>query len=150
MTRILAVDDSPSMREMVSLALRAAGFDVTPAVNGASALALAQQSTFDLVLSDVNMPEMDGIALISALRAEPRYKHTPILMLTTEASPERKAEGKRAGATGWIVKPFDPEQHEALMQTGEGDHLVVADVLRPGYTLRGRVIRPAGVRVNRE
>lgn len=116
MIRILAVDDSPSMREMVSLALRSAGFDVTPAVDGRSALELAKQSVFDLVLSDVNMPEMNGIALISALRAEPQYKHTPILMLTTESSPERKAEGKCAGATGWIVKPFDPEQLVATMK----------------------------------
>ena len=116
MIRILAVDDSPSMREMVSIALRGAGFEVTPAVDGMSALKLAKESTYDLVLSDVNMPEMNGIALISALRAEPQYKHTPILMLTTESSPERKAEGKRAGATGWIVKPFDPELLVATMK----------------------------------
>lgn len=116
MIRILAVDDSPAMREMVSIALKAAGFDVTAAVDGVSALQLARKSTYDLVLSDVNMPDMNGIALIRALRAEPAYKYTPILMLTTEASPERKNEGRQAGATGWIVKPFDPEQLVATMK----------------------------------
>jgi len=116
MTRILAVDDSPSMREMVRIALDSAGFEVAQAVDGQQALALARQSCFDLVLSDVNMPEMNGIELIRALRAETAYRHTPILMLTTEASPERKREGKEAGATGWIVKPFDPAQLVATMQ----------------------------------
>ena len=72
--------------------------------------------SFDLVLSDVNMPRMDGISLIRALRAESAYRHTPILMLTTESSAERKREGKEAGATGWIVKPFDPAQLVATMQ----------------------------------
>lgn len=121
MTRILAVDDSPSMRDMVRLALGTAGFDVTPAVDAPTALELARQSakdqaSYDLVLSDVNMPQMDGIALIRALRAEVAYKHTPILMLTTESSRQAKAEGKAAGATGWIVKPFDPEQLVATLQ----------------------------------
>lgn len=116
MRRILAVDDSPSMREMVSLALSGAGFDVTQANDGEEALSVARTRSFDLVLSDVNMPRMDGIALIRALRAEVAYRHTPILMLTTESSAERKREGKAAGATGWIVKPFDPEQLVATMQ----------------------------------
>ncbi|HKE96480.1 MAG TPA: response regulator [Povalibacter sp.] len=116
MKRILAVDDSPSMREMVQIALSTAGFDVTPAVDGEEALSVATAQTFDLVLSDVNMPRMDGIALIRALRAQVAYRHTPILMLTTESSPARKREGKEAGATGWIVKPFDPEQLVATMQ----------------------------------
>jgi two-component system chemotaxis response regulator CheY len=116
MTHILAVDDSPSMREMVALALKSAGFKVTSAVDGEEALTTARAQAFDLVLSDVNMPRMDGISFIRALRAETAYKHTPILMLTTEASPERKREGKAAGATGWIVKPFDPEQLVATMQ----------------------------------
>lgn len=115
MSRILAVDDSPSMREMVRIALTGAGFDVTQASDGNEALALARRSVFDLVLSDVNMPVMDGISLIRALRAEASYRHTPILMLTTEASAERKREGKEAGATGWIVKPFDPAQLVATM-----------------------------------
>jgi two-component system chemotaxis response regulator CheY len=110
MTRILAVDDSPSMRDMVSMTLSSAGFDVISAADGHEALELARQSGFDLVLSDVNMPVMDGIELIRALRAEAGYRHTPILMLTTEADPDRKKEGKEAGATGWIVKPFNPDQ----------------------------------------
>ena len=116
MTRILAVDDSPSMRDMVRIALSGAGFQVTQAADGAEALEIARKDTFDLVLSDVNMPRMDGISLIRALRAEANYKHTPILMLTTESSAERKREGKDAGATGWIVKPFDPDQLVATMQ----------------------------------
>jgi two-component system chemotaxis response regulator CheY len=115
MTRILAVDDSPSMRDMVRIALTGAGFEVTQAVDGQQALELARASSFDLVLSDVNMPVMDGIALIRALRAEAAYRHTPILMLTTESSADRKREGKDAGATGWIVKPFDPAQLVATM-----------------------------------
>lgn len=116
MTRILAVDDSPSMREMVAIALKGAGFDVTSAQDGEEALDVARAQQFDLVLSDVNMPHMDGISLIRALRAQAAYRHTPILMLTTESSAERKREGKAAGATGWIVKPFDPEQLVATMQ----------------------------------
>jgi two-component system chemotaxis response regulator CheY len=116
MTRILAVDDSPSMREMVKIALSDAGFEVTQAEDGQQALDLARQSIFDLVLSDVNMPQMDGIELIRALRAESGYRHTPILMLTTEASLDRKREGKDAGATGWIVKPFEPATLVATMK----------------------------------
>jgi two-component system chemotaxis response regulator CheY len=115
MIRILTVDDSPSMREMVRIALTGAGFDVMQASDGAQALELARGAAFDLVLSDVHMPNMDGIALIRALRAESAYKHTPILMLTTEGSSDRKREGKEAGATGWIVKPFDPAQLIATM-----------------------------------
>ncbi len=115
MTHILAVDDSPSMRDMVRIALMNAGFDVSQAADGEEALAMARSRSFDLVLSDVNMPGMDGIELIRALRAQSAYKHTPILMLTTESSPERKREGKDAGATGWIVKPFDPTQLVATM-----------------------------------
>jgi two-component system chemotaxis response regulator CheY len=116
MTHILAVDDSPSMRDMVRIALSSAGFAVTQAGDGEEALELARTRAFDLVLSDVNMPRMDGISLIRALRAETSYRHTPILMLTTESSVERKREGKDAGATGWIVKPFDPAQLVATMQ----------------------------------
>ena len=114
-TRILAVDDSPSMRDMVRIALCSAGFDVTSASDGQEGLDIARRLDFDLVLSDVNMPVMDGIQLIRALRAETAYRHTPILMLTTESSVERKKEGKEAGATGWIVKPFDPAQLVATM-----------------------------------
>jgi two-component system, chemotaxis family, chemotaxis protein CheY len=110
MTRILAVDDSPSMREMVRVSLTGAGFEVTAAANGEQALQIAREASFDLILLDVNMPLMDGIAVIRALRAHSQYRHTPILMLTTESSADRKREGKSAGATGWIVKPFDPAQ----------------------------------------
>ena len=94
MTRILAADDSASMRDMVRIALTGAGFEVTAAQDGRSALELARKTVYDLVLSDVNMPEMDGIELIRALRAEAAYRHTPILMLTTEGSADRKREGK--------------------------------------------------------
>ena len=110
MMRILAADDSASMREMVCVSLGSAGFEVTPAADGDEALRLAAQTTFDLVLLDVNMPIRDGFEVTRALRAEPDYKHTPILMLTTESSADAKREGKSAGATGWIVKPFDPAQ----------------------------------------
>lgn len=108
--RILAADDSASMRDMVRMSLGSAGFEVTSAADGDEALRLAAQTAFDLVLLDVNMPIRDGFDVIRALRAEPQYRHTPILMLTTESSADRKREGKNAGATGWIVKPFDPAQ----------------------------------------
>jgi two-component system, chemotaxis family, chemotaxis protein CheY len=107
MARILAVDDSVSMRGMVAFTLRGAGHEVAEAENGQLALDLAREAAFDLVLADVNMPVMDGISM---LRAMPAYKGVPILMLTTESHTEKKMEGKAAGATGWLVKPFDPEQ----------------------------------------
>jgi two-component system chemotaxis response regulator CheY len=110
MSRILAVDDSNSMREMVAYTLRAAGFDVAEAPDGADALEMAKKENFRLVLCDVNMPRMDGISLVKALRQLPDYKFTPLLMLTTESGPEKKQEGRAAGATGWLVKPFNPEQ----------------------------------------
>jgi len=108
--RILAVDDSASMRQMVAFTLREAGFEVTEAYDGANALEIAQRESFRAVLCDVNMPNLDGIGLVKALRQLPAYKFTPLLMLTTESSPEKKLEGKSAGATGWLVKPFNPEQ----------------------------------------
>ena len=116
MSRILAVDDSRSMREMVAFTLTSAGFKVAQAEDGAIALDLARKEKFSLLLVDVNMPNMDGIALIRALRGEADYKFTPMLMLTTEAAADRKQEGKTAGATGWIVKPFNPEQLVATVQ----------------------------------
>jgi len=109
-SRILAVDDSASMRQMVSFTLKAAGFDVAEAGDGAAALDMAKKESFRLVLCDVNMPNMDGLTLVRELRQLPSYKFTPLLMLTTESSPEKKQEGKQAGATGWLVKPFNPEQ----------------------------------------
>lgn len=110
MAKILAVDDSVSMRGMVAFTLRGAGHEVTEAENGRLALDAARATSFDLVLTDVNMPVMDGIAMVRELRALDAYKGVPILMLTTESHTERKMEGKAAGATGWLVKPFDPEQ----------------------------------------
>jgi len=110
MTNILAVDDSASMRQMVSFSLKNAGYSVVEAVDGVDALNKAKKQTFDLVLTDINMPNKDGITLIKELRMLPAYKFVPMLTLTTESSGDMKAKGKAAGATGWIVKPFNPEQ----------------------------------------
>ncbi|MCG9712844.1 response regulator [Shewanella insulae] len=110
MKKILAVDDSASMRQMVGFTLKTAGFDVTEACNGDEALTQAKSQEYDLVISDVNMPVMDGITLIRNLRNLPNYKFTPLLMLTTESGSDKKQEGRSAGATGWIVKPFNPDQ----------------------------------------
>lgn len=110
MAKILAVDDSASMRQMVSFTLKGAGHEVVEAVDGVDALSKAKGTTFDLVISDVNMPNMDGITLIKELRGLPAFKFTPMLMLTTESSGDKKQQGKAAGATGWIVKPFNPDQ----------------------------------------
>ncbi|MFC1684327.1 response regulator [Pseudomonadota bacterium] len=110
MACIMAVDDSASMLQMVAFTLKGAGYEVVEASDGVQALNLAKQKAVNLVITDVNMPNMDGISLIKELRALPTYKFTPLLMLTTESSPEKKQEGKAAGATGWIVKPFNPDQ----------------------------------------
>jgi len=110
MATILAVDDSPSMRQMVVMTLKAAGYEVVEASDGDAALQLAKNKVFNLVLTDVNMPKMDGITLTRELRSLPNYKFTPILTLTTESAADKKQEGKAAGATGWIVKPFNPDQ----------------------------------------
>ena len=107
--RVLAVDDSASMRELVTTTLSKAGMDVEPAKDGVDALEMARAGQFDVVLADLNMPRMDGIQLIRELRADARYRLTPILMLTTESSEEKRREGKNAGATCWIVKPFEPD-----------------------------------------
>lgn len=109
MAHILVVDDSTTMRQMVCFTLTSVKHTVVEAENGVEALKQAQTKKFDLVIADVNMPEMNGIDLVRALRGLPAYKFTPILMLTTEAHTEKKQEGKAAGATGWIVKPFNPE-----------------------------------------
>ena len=110
MASILAVDDSASMRQMVSFTLKGAGYDVIEAVDGVDALNKAKGKTVNMVLTDVNMPNMDGITLIKELRKLPNYKFTPMLMLTTESAGDKKAQGKSAGATGWLVKPFNPDQ----------------------------------------
>jgi len=110
--RILIVDDSASMRQMVSFALTSAGYQVDQAEDGQMALGIAKGQAYHAVITDINMPNMDGITLIRHLRALPGYT----LMLTTESAADRKAEGKAAGATGWLVKPFNPEQLVATLQ----------------------------------
>lgn len=107
---ILAVDDSGSLRQMVAFSLKAAGYQVVEAVDGLDGLEKAKMQVVDLVLTDQNMPKMDGLALIKALRELPTYQKVPILMLTTEASDEMKSKGRAAGANGWLVKPFDPQK----------------------------------------
>jgi two-component system chemotaxis response regulator CheY len=106
--KILAVDDSASIRQMVSFTLKSAGHVVVEAVDGADGIAKARATQFDLILTDQNMPNTDGLTLIKTLRALPEYRTTPILMLTTESSEEMKTQGRSAGATGWLVKPFNP------------------------------------------
>ena len=108
MRSILAVDDSASMRQMVGFTLRHAGYDVVEAVDGEDAFDKARARSFDLVLTDQNMPRLDGIGLTRRLRDCPAFRSTPILILTTESSDEMKQAGRAAGATGWMVKPFDP------------------------------------------
>lgn len=107
---ILAVDDSASLRQMVSFTLKSAGYNVIQAVDGQDGLEKAQQGGIDLVLTDQNMPVMDGLTLIKNLRRLSDYQKVPILMLTTESSDDMKMQGRAAGANGWIVKPFDPER----------------------------------------
>ena len=108
--KILVVDDSASMRQLVSFTLKDAGFDVVEAPDGTEAVKVSATSKVDMVVTDLNMPNMDGIELIRTLRGRSDYKFTPILMLTTESQETKKLEGKQAGASGWIVKPFTPEQ----------------------------------------
>jgi two-component system, chemotaxis family, chemotaxis protein CheY len=105
---ILAVDDSGSLRQMLSFSLKAAGYGVIEAVDGKDGLEKARKQTVDLVLTDQNMPGMDGLSLIKALRGMKNYQSVPILMLTTESGEDMKAMGKAAGANGWMAKPFDP------------------------------------------
>ena len=108
MHSILAVDDSASKRQMVSFTLKSAGYNVVEAVDGQDAWEKAGSRDFDLVLTDQNMPRLDGIGLTKKLREHPKFKATPILILTTESSDQMKQAGRAAGATGWMVKPFDP------------------------------------------
>ncbi|HOE41404.1 MAG TPA: response regulator [Rhodoferax sp.] len=107
---ILTVDDSPSMRKMVSFTLVGAGYQVVEAVDGIDAIEKANEQRFDLVLTDQNMPRLDGLGLTRKLRERPQFKTVPILMLTTESSDLMKQAGRVAGATGWLVKPFDPDR----------------------------------------
>jgi two-component system, chemotaxis family, chemotaxis protein CheY len=107
---VLVVDDSTSIRQMVSFTMKEAGFEVIEGSNGQEGMSRAQGKSVNLVITDLNMPVMDGMTMIRQLRAKPEFKYTPILMLTTESQQEKKMEGKAAGATGWIVKPFNPQQ----------------------------------------
>ena len=107
---VLTVDDSASIRQMVAFTLKSAGYEVMEAVDGEDGLSKAKSRRADLVLTDQNMPRMDGLTLIKTLRGLPQYRTTPILMLTTESSEAMKSAGRAAGATGWLVKPFDPQK----------------------------------------
>ncbi|MDP1946032.1 MAG: response regulator [Nitrospirota bacterium] len=114
---VLVVDDSPTMRQMVAFTLSNAGFTVVEAGNGKEAMGKIGGGTKpDLVVTDLNMPEMDGITLIQEIRKNAALKFTPILMLTTESSDDKKKAGQAAGATGWVVKPFNPEQMLKVIQ----------------------------------
>lgn len=109
--RALIVDDSTSMRQMVGFTLRSAGYDVVEGIDGSDGLKkLEAGGHFHLIITDLNMPIMDGLTFIREARCLPAVRFTPILMLTTESSDERKMQGKAAGATGWMVKPFQPER----------------------------------------
>ncbi len=112
---IMAVDDSPSVRQMVGFTLQRAGYAVVDACDGRDALAKLGHAPVQLVITDLNMPNMDGLELIRQLRAQPQYRFVPILMLTTESDGDKKQAGRAAGATGWIVKPFTPEQLVAVV-----------------------------------
>jgi two-component system chemotaxis response regulator CheY len=107
---VLCVDDSASIRQMVGFTLKSAGYEVVEAGDGMDGLDKAKARSVNLVLTDQNMPRMDGLTLIKSLRALPQYKSVPILMLTTESSESMKSAGRAAGATGWLVKPFDPQK----------------------------------------
>ena len=112
--KVLIVDDAVSMRQMVSFTLKQGGYEVVEAEHGQDALSKLQSNAVDLIITDLNMPVMDGITLIQNVRKMPSMKSKPILMLTTEGLAAKKEQGKAAGATGWIVKPFDPDK---LLQT---------------------------------
>lgn len=107
---ILTVDDSKTIRDMVSFTLQKAGYAVTEAADGAAGLALANKQKFDCVITDLNMPGLDGLALTQAIRGGALNRATPVLLLTTEADPAKKTAGREAGATGWLVKPFNPDK----------------------------------------
>ena len=107
---ILTVDDSASLRMAIRIALTGAGYTVTEAADGAEGLAKATETRFDLIVTDLNMPNMDGLEMIRALRQQPAQAGVPIIFLTTESDDSMKAQAKAAAATGWLVKPFQPEQ----------------------------------------
>ena len=107
---ILTVDDSPSLRMAIRIALTGAGYDVTEAGDGVEGLTAANGAKFDMIITDLNMPNMDGLTMIRELRKDPAQCGTPIIFLTTESDDAMKQQAKAAGATGWLVKPFVPEQ----------------------------------------
>jgi two-component system chemotaxis response regulator CheY len=113
---IMSADDSASVRQMVSFTLKQSGYDVIEAVDGQDALNKLQTTRVDMLITDLNMPNLDGIGLIRGARAIPACKFIPIIMLSTESQDSKKQEGKAAGATGWIVKPFKPEQLIAVVK----------------------------------
>jgi len=113
---ILTVDDSASIRQMLSFTLSEAGYQVIQALDGREGVERLRSTPVDCIITDLNMPNMDGIGLINEARAMPEHRFTPILMLTTESQSEKKQQGKAAGATGWIVKPFKPEQLLAVLK----------------------------------
>ena len=113
---ILIVDDSASMRRVVGISLRSSGYDVIEGCDGKDALSKLTGQKVHLIISDVNMPVMDGIAFLKAVKQMPAYKFTPVIMLTTESAEEKKREGQAAGARAWVVKPFQPEQLVSAVQ----------------------------------
>jgi two-component system chemotaxis response regulator CheY len=113
---IMTVDDSASLRQMVSMVLRGGGYEVVEAVDGLDALSRLQGQELHLILTDINMPRMDGLEFTRQLRAMPQYKFVPVILLATESSADKKQEGKAAGATAWIVKPFNPDQLLAVVK----------------------------------
>lgn len=118
--QILAVDDSRTMRDMIRLALGPAGFDVHTADDGVHGIEVLDDLQPDAIITDINMPRMDGFGFIDAVREQDKYRTTPILVLTTEAAPELKQRARAAGATGWIVKPFDPTKLIKALQMVAG------------------------------
>lgn len=108
--RILTVDDSRTMRDMLKMSLIKAGFEVVQAEDGVHGLEVLQTENPDVIITDINMPRMDGFGFIEGVRGKDHFKATPILVLTTEGDPEKKMRAKQAGASGWIIKPFNPEK----------------------------------------
>lgn len=108
--KIMTVDDSSSVRQMVSFVLKEAGYDVVSAVDGQDAIKQLSSSQVEMLVTDLNMPNVNGVELIQWVRSDFSHQYIPVIMLTTESQDEKKLEGKNAGATGWIVKPFKPEQ----------------------------------------
>lgn len=133
MATILIIDDSASMRNMITATLVASGHTVTDAADGQAGLNKAKTTQFDAIISDINMPIMNGIELTKQIRSLPNYRYTPILLLTTESANDKKLEGKNAGATGWLVKPFNPEKLIATVSrvlAWNYQHLTPVDVTK--------------------